>query len=288
MYFYRLLTKEELKQKQIHNNQNSFSWCENTHKYIKGKNYIHLFLNAESCFEDFERPRYNKCYVAKFNIPDEIVCKYGIGLGGYSPIYNSYNKKYRNITTRDHFWLPEIAIPSTDFNYGWCEEVHLSVDEEDKCYLPDNFITNDSYYREIVYDGYLLGYKDKDELLKKYKKMIRLKKHIIDVLQTTKRININPNNLNRDSILAYYALVNYAKENKFIDIINEINLQVSEIIDPLAINITTESDLDIVIDKQNKFLNSSFCARLEVIGIKVDYNILLSSMEIPKIMTMNL
>ena len=48
MYFYRLMSKEELKEKKIHNNRNNFSYYINTHKYKKNKKYVHLFLNAES------------------------------------------------------------------------------------------------------------------------------------------------------------------------------------------------------------------------------------------------
>ena len=163
MYFYRLLTIDELNENKIHDNYNCFDDCENTHKYVEGKNYIHLFLNAESCFEDFEKEAYNKCYVARFNIPDEIVCKYGIGLGGYNPIYNAYNRKYRVININGHFWLPEIAIPSDDFDYKWCEELYPAVDKNGNCYLPDNFITDELKYREIICDGYLMGYKNKRE-----------------------------------------------------------------------------------------------------------------------------
>lgn len=288
MYFYRLLTIEELVHKKIHNNKHKFSDCVNTHKYIRGKNYIHLFLNAESCFEDFEKEKYDKCYVAKFNIPDDIVCKYGIGLGGYSPIYNSYNRKYRTINTINNFWLPEIAIPEASFNYDWCEAAHLSIDKTGNCYLPSDFITDELYYREIVYDGYLLGYKDENQLLAKYRNMIEIKKFIIDVLTTTKKININLKNVNDDSILAYYSLVNYAKENKFIDNISEITVSVSENIDNDAINITTESDLNTVISKQFNYSNPTFCSRLEVLGIKVDYDTLINNVDIIKIKKLSL
>lgn len=270
MYFYRLLSIEELKQKQIHNNQNKFNECENTHKYIKGKSYVHLFLNAESCFEDFERDRYDKCYVAKFNIPDEIVCKYGIGLGGYSPIYNAYSKKYRNINSKDHFWLPEIAIPAEDFDYAWCEDISLAVDKDNRCYLPDCFKTDDLYYREIIYDGYLLGYKNKDELLKKYTSIVTLKKHIIKVLATTKKIIINPKDLNSDSTLAYYVLVNYAKEKGFINTIDEIKLIISETIDFNAICITSSKDHVKTINRQYNYLYPTFCSRLKVLGLDFD------------------
>lgn len=168
MYFYRLLTIDELEQKQIHNNKNKFNQCINTHKYIKGNNYIHLFLNAESCFEDFEKEDYSKCYIAKFDIPDEIVSKFGIGLGGYNPLYNSYNTKYRVINKNDSFWLPEIAIPATSFNYDWCEDYCKAIDENGECFLPKNFITDEQSYKKIVYDGYLIGYKNVEQLLNKY------------------------------------------------------------------------------------------------------------------------
>ena len=86
MYFYRILSIEELRQKNIHNNENCFHDVVNAHKYKKDCSYVHLFLNAESCFEDFEKESYDKCLTAKFDVPDQIVYRYGIGLGGYSPI----------------------------------------------------------------------------------------------------------------------------------------------------------------------------------------------------------
>lgn len=175
MFFYRLLMREELEQKRIHKNTKSFEDCINTHKYIKGQNYIHLFLNAESCFENFEHYRYDKCFVAQFDIPEEIVRKYGIGLGGYSPLYNNYNRKYRVINQKESFWVPEIAIPESDFNYNWCTEVYPALDEHGNCYLPDHFITEELTYREIVYDGYLLGFKNVKELLQKYENMLKSK-----------------------------------------------------------------------------------------------------------------
>lgn len=283
MYFYRLLTKEELIQKKIHNNKNSFSECVNTHKYIKGKNYIHLFLNAESCFEDFDHRKYDKCYVAKFNIPDEIVCKYGIGLGGYNPLNNSYDRKYRVINKTGHFWIPEIAIPSEEFTYDWCEDVHSDVDETGKCYLPDSFITDDSYYREIIYDGYLIGYKDEQELLEKYKSMIVLKKHIINALKTTKTVNINPRDLNRDSLLAYYAIANYAFINGFIDDPDNLKLKLSQTVDKESINITSENNSNVAINKHGNSLNASFCEKLEVLGIEVNYDALIENIHNQKI-----
>lgn len=288
MYFYRLLTKEELNQKKIHNNKNSFNDCLNTHKYVKGKNYIHLFLNAESCFEDFEHGRYDKCYVARFNIPDEIVCKYGIGIGGYSPLYNSYNKKYRTVYKSGHFWIPEIAIPSDSFNYNWCEEVHKTINDDGKCYLPDNFITDDLYYREIVYDGYLIGYKDEKELLEKYKNMIALKKHIIHILKTTRIVNINPDDLNRDSVAAYYAIANYALINGFINDIEELELITSKETYNKSINITNEINSNIVINKYGSSLNNSFCEKLQILGIDVDYDEIMENINIQKIKTISL
>lgn len=272
MYFYRILSVEELRQKKIHNNENSFHDLVNTHKYKKNCSYIHLFLNAESCFEDFEKENYDKCCVVKFDVPDEIVCRYGIGLGGYNPIFNSYNKKYRIINKNGHFWIPEIAIPSFDFNYDWCCDISSAVDKNGNCYLPDSFISDEIYYRQIVYDGYLLGLKDENELLQKYKQMIDLKKHIITVLKTTKKINIDYKNLNQDSLLAFYSLVEYAKSNNFIKDNYEITLSVSEANDLDAINITSYSCVSTVIDKRYNHSFPTFCSQLELLGIKVDYD----------------
>lgn len=285
MYFYRLLSLDELKQKKIHDNKNQFWLYENTHKYIKNKNYIHLFLNAESCFEDFSMKAHHKCYVAKFNIPDEIVCKYGIGLGGYSPTFNTYNKKYRTVDKSGHFWLPEIAIPEDDFSYDWCLDVNKAVDNEGKRYLKDDYITEDDYYREIVYDAYLFGFKNKDELLLKYRKMIELMKHIIYVLTTTKRINIAPKDLNDDSLSAAYSLVNYGINNGYLKDINEIGIVSSERVDFDAINIMEGSILDIVISKKTRVLNRSFCARLKTLGIEIIDNKDTYNIQIPKVKT---
>lgn len=269
MYFYRLLSLDELKQKKIHDNKNQFWLYENTHKYIKNKNYIHLFLNAESCFEDFSMKAHHKCYVAKFNIPDEIVCKYGIGLGGYSPTFNTYNKKYRTVDKQGHFWLPEIAIPEDDFSYDWCVDVHKAVDNDGKRYLKGDYITEDEYYKEIVYDGYLLGFKDKNELLLKYRKMIELMKHIIYVLTTTKKINIPSKYLNEDSISAAYSIINYGINNGYIKEATEIKFISLDKIDFDAINIMEGSVLDIVVSKKTNGLNRSFCARLKALCIEI-------------------
>jgi len=178
MYFYRILSILELQEKRIHNNQDSFCDVINTHKYKRNTSYVHLFLNAESCFEDFEKEKYTECFIAKFDIPESIVCKYGIGLGSYNSLYNSYNMKYRTVNKNGSFWLPEIAIPSFDFNYNWCCDVSPAVDQKGDCYLPNSFISDDKQYRKIIYDGYLFGFKDQKELLKKYEDMISSKNFV--------------------------------------------------------------------------------------------------------------
>lgn len=272
MYFYRLLTLEELSERKVHNNEHKFDECINTHKYVEGNSYVHLFLNAESCFEDFEKEDYKKCYIAKFNIPDEIVCKYGIGLGGYDAIFNPYNNKYRLVSTQAVFWVPEIAIASNDFNYNWLESVCPAIDKLGKHYLPENFITEDNDYKEIVYDGYLLGYKDEKELLKKYEDIINLKRHIINVLKTTRRINILTKDFNEDSIRACYSLVNYGFINGYIEHTGDVNLISNDSIDSEAINIASKIEANCVINKKYNYTNPSFCAKLKQLGIDVSEN----------------
>ena len=285
MYFYRLMSKEELKQKKIHNNKNNFSVYVNTHKYKKNRNYVHLFLNAESCFEDFDKALYNNCVIAKFDIPDDILIKYGIHLGEYNLSYNNYNKKYRFLNYRNtadgySFWLPEIAIEAKDFDYNWLIDVCPTKNENGKYYLKDSFITDDIYYQSIVYDGYLIGYKDENELLEKYKNLIELKKHIINILKTTRIVNINPNDLNRDSMLAYYALANYALINGFIDDQSDLKLILSIKSDKKSINITSETGLETVINKYGNSLNHSFCEKLQTLGIDVDSDILIEKIRL--------
>ena len=189
MYFYRLMAKKELQDKQVHNNTIYYEDCINTHKYIKGKKYVHLFLNAESCFEDFGSNLSNDMIIAKFDIPDEVVFKYGIGLGSYNPLYNSYTMKYRkNITS--YFWLPEIAIELSDFNYNWCTEVSPVKDKNGRYYLPSDFKTPEEEYIDIINDGYLLGYKSELDLLKKYDKILLKRNQESKKQKFVKRLSI--------------------------------------------------------------------------------------------------
>lgn len=189
MYFYRLMAKKELKDKEVLNCASYYEDCINTHKYIKGKKYVHLFLNAESCFEDFESDLSKDMVIGQFDIPDEIVFKYGIGLGSYNPIYNSYTMKYRkNITS--YFWLPEIAIELSDFDYNWCTKVSPIKDKSGKYYLPADFMTPEDEYIDIINDGYLLGYNSEQELLEKYNKILLNRKNEIKKSRFIKRLSL--------------------------------------------------------------------------------------------------
>lgn len=281
MIFYRLMSKEEFKSKKIHN-QNNFEDSINTHTYEDGKNYVHLFLNAESCFESFDKIAYNKCFIGMFDIPDKVVCKYGIGLGGYDFLCNSYSMNYRHLYYNNKknnyaFWLPEIAIKEEDFNYDWCIKVEEAGKEKYKGYLSFEFETDLMAYREIINDGYLYGYANEKELLNKYKELIKMKKRIMKILSTTKKINIIPKYYNEDSIMATKILIKYAIENKFIEKPGDIYISVKNKANQGAINI---GDIDLkdkrylVINKNRKHTNPSFCAMLDFLGINVDKSIL--------------
>lgn len=281
MIFYRLMSKEEYQNKKIHNNEKNFDDMINTHKYKKGKNYIHLFLNAESCFESFDKISYDKCLIGKFDIPDEIVCKYGIGLGGYDFLCNDYNMNYRyldykNINGNYCFWLPEIAILEDDFNYDWCIKTS-QAGKKNRGLLPFEFETDLVSYREIINDGYLYGYSNKDELLKKYKNMIKTKLKIINILKTTKSINVGPKSLNKDSLTAVNILIDYALKNKLIKNKDEIKITIKTKVIEKAINLT-DSSYDngnyVIINKNYNHTNPSFCAMLDNLGINVDKSIL--------------
>lgn len=284
MIFYRLMSNDEYKNKKIHNNKGAFDDTVNTHQYIKGKNYIHLFLNAESCFESFDRVDYTSCVVGQFDIPDEIVCKYGIGLGGYDFVYNNYNTNFRyfdynNIKNNYRFWVPELAIPEEDFNYDWCLKAIKAGKEKNKGYLPFEFETDLMWYREIINDGYLRGYNNKEELLKKYNDLIKTKKKMIKILKNNKRINIAPKDLNNDSLEATKFLIDYALKNRLINKKDEIYVSISEKLIDNAINITNKTydkGNYVVINKNNKYTNPSFCATLDILGINIDKNILYS------------
>lgn len=283
MYFYRLMSKEELRQKKIHKNKNSFSVYINTHKYKRNKNYVHLFLNAESCFEDFDKKSYDSCVIAKFNIPDDILFKYGIHLGGYSLQYNHYNKKYRYLHYRNtvgdySFWLPEIAIESKDFDYNWMIDICNVKDEQGNYYLKESFITDDLYYQNIINDGYLIGYKNEMELEEKYNKLLKQKQQIINILKTTKTININPEDLNNDSICACNTLIEYALKHNFINDKKEVNITLNSKIQNNSINITSnnkESD-KVTIKINRQYSVPSFCATLDKLGFNIDRDILYS------------
>lgn len=284
MIFYRLMSNDEYKKKKIHNNKRAFDDTINTHQYIKGKNYIHLFLNAESCFESFDRLDYTSCVVGQFDIPDEIVCKYGIGLGGYDFAYNNYNTNFRyydyhNVRNNYCFWLPEIAILEEDFNYDWCLKITKAGKSRNKGYLPFDFETDLVWYREIINDGYLLGYNNKEELLKKYDDLIKTKKKMIKILKNNKRINIEPKDLNNDSLEAAKILVDYTLKNQLISRKDEIYVSIKEGLIDNAINITTKTHNQgnyVVINKNHKHTNPSFCAMLDILGINIDKNILYS------------
>ena len=281
MIFYRLMSKEEFKAKKIHNNQRHFDDTISTHKYEAGKNYVHLFLNAESCFESFDKSEYNNCFVGMFDIPDRVVCKYGIGLGGCDFLYNSYSMGYRHLDYNNSknnyaFWLPEIAIKEEDFNYDWCIKAEKAGKDKYKGYLPFEFETNLGVYREIINDGYLYGYANKEELLKKYKDLIKKKRQILRILNTTKEINIVPSSYNEDSLTATNILIKYAIDNKFIKEPNEIYVSIDNRINPNAINIANvdSNSKNIIINKNKKHTNPSFCATLDMLGINVDKSVL--------------
>lgn len=282
MIFYRLMSKEEFQNKKIHNNKNSFEDSINTHKYEEGKNYIHLFLNAESCFESFDKVAYNESFIGMFDIPDKIVCKYGIGLGGYDFLFNAYSTNYRhpyynNNKNNYAFWLPEIAIKEEDFNYSWCVKVERAGKEKYRGYLPFEFETDLITYREIVNDGYLYGYENEKELLKKYETLIKMKKRIMKILSTTKKINILPRYYNEDSLTVIKILVKYAIDNDLIKEPNEIYVSINKKLDPSAINIAdidSENKKALIISKNRKHTNPSFCAMIDALGINVDKNIL--------------
>lgn len=286
MYFYRIMKKEELKNKTINNNSKDFEDCINTHRYQKGINYVHLFLNAESCFEDFIIDNIDDLIVAKFDIPDEIILKYGIGLGGYDLFRNKCTRKYRELVNRNSvgdsvFWVPEIAIPQFDFNYNWCVDI---CKPELKFYmytLPDSFMTDDVYYQEIVKDGYLIGYMSISELLNKYKNLLKIKKQIIDSLKHVKNININPIDLNNDSLYTCNILINYALKHNFIKSKNEISVTIKENLQCDSINITNnhinnEKENYIIISKNTNHTSFTFTAMLERLGFNIERNILYS------------
>lgn len=282
MIFYRLMSKEEFQNKKIHNNKNSFEDSINTHKYEEDKNYVHLFLNAESCFESFDRVEYNKSLIGMFDIPDKIVCKYGIGLGGYDFLCNSYSTNYRysyynNNKNNYVFWLPEIAIKEEDFNYNWCIKIEKAGKEKNRGYLPFEFETDLITYREIVNDGYLYGYENEEGLLKKYKELVKIKKRIMRILSTTKKINIVPKYYNEDSLMVAKILIKYALDNNLIKESNEIYISINKKLNPTAINIAdidSENKKILIINKNKKHTNPSFCAMIDSLGINVDKSIL--------------
>ena len=282
MIFYRLMSKQEFQDKKICHNKDSFNDSINTHMYEEGKNYIHLFLNAESCFESFDKVAYDESFIGMFDIPDKVVCKYGIGLGGYDFLCNSYSKNYRYLCYNNNknnyaFWLPEIAIKEEDFNYSWCVKAEKAGKEKHRGYLPFEFETDLVMYREIVNDGYLYGYENKEELLKKYKELIKIKKRIMRILGTTKKINIVPQYYNEDSLTATSILVKYAIENGLIKEPNEIYVSMNKKLDPNAINIAdidSENKKALIINKNRKHTNPSFCAMIDSLGINVDKSIL--------------
>lgn len=284
MIFYRLMAREEYEEKKVHNNKKHFEETINTHKYKKNKNYVHLFLNAESCFESFEKIDYDKCLVGKFDIPDEIVCKYGIGLGGYDFLTNAFNMNYRYLDYKNAngnycFWLPEIAIPENDFDYNWCLKTVVAGKQKNKGNLPFEFETDLVAYREIINDGYLYGYNNEQELLKKYEEIIKNKKKIIKILKNSKKINISPKDLTHDSLTAAGVLIEYALKNNFITDSSEIYVSVDENVLEDAINLTREyydKGNYVIINKNNKHTNPSFCAMLDYLGISINKNTLYS------------
>ena len=283
MYFYRLMSKEELKEKRIHNNQNNFFDYINTHQYKRNKKYIHLFLNAESCFEDFDKIGYDSCVIAKIEIPDKIVFKYGIHLGGYGLRYNHYNRKYRCLYYHNSiggysFWLPEIAIESKDFDYNWIVDVCNAQNELGECYLKESFKTDDLYYQNIVYDGYLVGFENEKHLEKKYKELLKQKQRIINILKTTKAININPQNLNNDSLYACRILIEYSLKNHFISNRKEIKIFLKPKLQNNCINIINLNEkIDVpIININHKHSMPSFCATLDKLGFDINKETLYS------------
>lgn len=283
MYFYRLMSKNELKSKKIHNNKNNFSVYVNTHKYKRGKSYVHLFLNAESCFEDFDKEAYDNSVIAKFNIPDDILFKYGIHLGGYNLNCNHYNKKYRFLNYHNtaggySFWLPEIAIEAKDFDYNWMIDFCDTKDQNGKYFLKDSFLTDDVYYQNIIYDGYLMGYNSEEELEKKYDNLLNLKQEIINVLKTTKIININPKDLSNDSMMALEILINYALKLGYIKEKNEIKITLNDNVDSNSINITSTNKTTeaVILNIDYHYSVPSFCSMLYKLGFDIDKEILRS------------
>lgn len=281
MYFYRIMNKEELKNKEIKSNIEDFYDAINTHRYLKGVNYIHLFLNAESCFEDFILEEPSNLIIVKFDIPDEIVFKYGIGLGGYQLYYNKCTKKHREMVIKNaagtsNFWVPEIAIPEFDFNYDWCTDVYKPKRIMYQYALPENFMTDDLLYKQIVDDGYLKGYKNEAELLKKYKAMLQYKKKIIEILKNNKNINISSKDLNNDSLYACLVLTNYALAKNIVESKSDIKITVNNEPNINSINITDGLDQDnfIIIDKNHNHTFPGFSATLDKFGFDVDKNIL--------------
>lgn len=280
MYFYRIMQEEELKSKKINNNAGDFFDAINTHKYIKGVNYVHLFLNAESCFEDFILDDISNLVLAKFNIPDEIIFKYGIGLGGYQLFSNKCTRKYRELVTKNsagtyNFWVPEIAIPEFDFNYDWCIDICKPKRVLYQYTLPESYITDDVMYQQIVSDGYLKGYKNEIELLNKYKDMLKYKKKIINTLKKFKTININPKDLNNDSLYTCSVLMEYALSCCFVDSKSDIKITVKDKLVNNSINIASnhkfnENNSYIIIDKNINHTIPSFITTLDKLGFNVD------------------
>lgn len=283
MYFYRIMKKDELKSKKIHN-MNSFYYYINTHKYKRFKKYVHLFLNAESCFEYFDKSLYEDSIIGQFDIPDEIVFKYGIGLGCYNLARNDYNKKYRNLNNRNAqgqvgFWLPEISIESKDFDYNWLTDMCIPKDNNGNYYLKDTFITDDLHYQNIVYNGYLIGYNSYKELEKKYNDELKLKQKILEILKNNKKININPKDFNNDSLYTCEILINYALKHNFINFESEIKITLNKDLQIDSINLTNEFDEQvkekvIIINKSINYSNQTFTSRLAELGFIIDKNIL--------------
>ena len=161
---------------------------------------------------------------------------------------------YKNANGNYCFWLPEIAIPENDFDYNWCLKTVVAGKQKNKGNLPFEFETDLVAYREIINDGYLYGYNNEQELLKKYEEIIKDKKKIIKILKNSKKINIAPKDLTHDSLTATGVLIEYALKNNFI----------------------TDKGNYVIINKNNKHTNPSFCAMLDYLGISINKNTLYS------------
>lgn len=88
-----------------------------------------------------------------------------------------------------------------------------------------------------------------------------------------------PKDLNNDSLEAAKFLIAYALKNELINKQDEIYVSIKEELIDNAINITTKTydkGNYVVINKNNKHTNPSFCAMLDILGINIDKNILYS------------